>query len=94
MNDRDPLPPPAITDEEWAAAIRIVTQAIRDYAGVLPEAQLEAYRNELLAHLTADPAGRALLRRTLADPVVEASDDVAKEKAPAALVIPTKKASG
>lgn len=85
-----------MTDEEWAGANRIVDRAIADYRRVLPPAQLEAYRAELIAHLVSDPEGRTLLRRTLSDPVVQASDAVPKAVAPpsAATAAAKKKVSG
>lgn len=69
---------PSREDAEWQAATDIVAEACRSFAHVLPPAQLAAYAAELRAYFFADPEGRALLRRTLEDPGVTASDDVAR----------------
>lgn len=70
---------PRVTDEEWAAAKRVADDAVAGFAALLPAAQLMAYRAELIAHMVADPEGRALLRRTLADPEVDASGALPKD---------------
>lgn len=93
MNDDDQPPGPAITDEEWDAAALIVEAAADEFRATVPAQRLEAYCDELAAYLLCDPEGRALLRRTMADPQVGSSDAVAKAPRPVE-AHPTKKASG